>query len=111
MKRHISHISRTSLALVLAVAAMGLTHVACTDDDTAVKEAAPDAGGGKDTGPTTTGDGSVPGTDGGDAAPSDCFTNPQTHFEIINACTTATRITKNPVLPALLPDGGLPPLL
>jgi hypothetical protein len=54
-----------------------------------------------------------------DAAPSDadepgpdasCFTNPQTHFEIINGCTTAEKIYKTPDLPLLLPDGGLPPL-
>jgi hypothetical protein len=98
-------ISRASWAFVVAIAATGLTHVACSDDDTAVKEDA----GLTDSSPTP-GDGSVT-PDGGDAAPSDCFTNPQTHFEIINACTTATKITKNPVLPALLPDGGLPPLL
>jgi hypothetical protein len=33
-----------------------------------------------------------------------------THLEIINACTDATGIAKNPVLPLLLPDGGLPQL-
>ena len=45
-----------------------------------------------------------------DGATKDCFDNPKTHFEIINACTNATRIEKNPTLPKLLPDGGLPPL-
>jgi hypothetical protein len=39
-----------------------------------------------------------------------CFTNPQTHVEIINACTTAEKIDKQPVLPLLRPDGSLPPL-
>ena len=102
-------ISRTwALVVGLAMSAIGFTHVACTEDSTAVKETAPDAGG-RDSGDTAS-DGSVT-TDGGDAAPTDCFTNPQTHFEIINACTTATRIAKNPTLPSLLPDGGLPPLL
>lgn len=48
----------------------------------------------------------APSGDGG----KDCFDNPKTHFEIINACTTATRIEKNPTLPKLLADGGLPPL-
>ena len=39
-----------------------------------------------------------------------CFTNPQTHYEIINACTTAQKVYK-PGNPALqLPDGGLPAL-
>lgn len=41
---------------------------------------------------------------------AECFMNPQTHHEIINACTTAQKITKNPTLPLLLPDGGLPPV-
>jgi hypothetical protein len=58
--------------------------------------------------------GPQPGMDGGgptlpDGAPSDCFINPQTHFEIINACTDSVKITKNPTLPLLLSDGGLPP--
>ena len=39
-----------------------------------------------------------------------CFTNPQTHEEIINACTTAEKVYKTPVLPLLLDDGGLPPI-
>lgn len=48
----------------------------------------------------------------GDAVDADasCFTNPTTHHEIINACTTAEKIYKDPDLPLLLPDGGLPPL-
>lgn len=45
-----------------------------------------------------------------DTADASCFMNPQTHVEIINACTTAEKIDKHPVLPLLLPDGGLPPL-
>ncbi len=46
---------------------------------------------------------------GVDAMPS-CFTNPSTHEEIINACTTAQKIYKDS-RPALLhPDGTLPPL-
>lgn len=46
---------------------------------------------------------------GGDGGPKDCFDNPKTHFEIINACTTAQKITKNPTLSKLV-DGGLPEL-
>jgi hypothetical protein len=49
-----------------------------------------------------------------DAAPggedASCFTNPQTHYEIINACTNAASADKHPVLPGLLPNGALPPL-
>jgi hypothetical protein len=50
--------------------------------------------------------------DGGIDAPPDasCFTNPTTHNEIINACTTAQKIYKDPTLPLLNPDGSLPPL-
>jgi hypothetical protein len=39
-----------------------------------------------------------------------CFTNPMTHEEIINACTTAQKIYKTPNLPLLEPDGSLPAL-
>jgi hypothetical protein len=47
-----------------------------------------------------------------DAGPPDasCFTDPRTHNEIINSCTTATKVYKSS-RPALLnPDGTLPPL-
>ena len=47
------------------------------------------------------------GTDGGRPP---CVENPTTHRELINACTTAQKIEKNPVLPLLQSDGGLPPL-
>ena len=50
-------------------------------------------------------------TDGGtpDAGEPDCFMNPTTHYEIINACTDAVKVDKTPTLPGLI-DGGLPPL-
>jgi hypothetical protein len=56
-------------------------------------------------------DGSVVPNEAAPPSPdaSDCFTNPKTHFEIINACTSAQKIAKSPSLPLLLPDGGLPP--
>jgi hypothetical protein len=98
--------------LVVLAALSGVGFLAC-DDSSAVKEQNPgtDSGGpqpGTDSGP-------MPGTDGGgptlpDGAPSDCYLNPTTHLEIINACTDAVKITKNPTLPLLYPDGGLPPL-
>jgi hypothetical protein len=40
----------------------------------------------------------------------DCYENPKSHVEIINACTNAERVTKNPTLPLLKSDGSLPPL-
>nr|HEX4315264.1 hypothetical protein [Kofleriaceae bacterium] len=46
----------------------------------------------------------------GPTVDASCFTNPTTHLEIINACTTATAIYKDSHPPLTLPDGGLPPL-
>jgi hypothetical protein len=53
------------------------------------------------------------GGDGGGGAGvgvSDCFSNPMTHVEIINACTDAEKVDKVVKLPLLEPDGSLPPL-
>ena len=96
----------------LAIASSVL-YIACDSSDNAVKEPTPVPDSGRladgapipvpDAGPLP--DGALP-----DGAPGDCFLNPKTHFEIINACTDAVRITKNPTLPLLLTDGGLPPL-
>ena len=49
------------------------------------------------------------GVGGGGGAP-DCTSNPMTHVEIINACTTADEIDKMSTLPLLGPNGELPPL-
>jgi len=52
----------------------------------------------------------------GDAGLSDinpapeCYEHPTTHEEIINACTDAAKILKNPKLPLLGPNGERPPL-
>lgn len=95
--------TRTLIALSFAAAALvgGAAVVGC--DSGAVKELAPtDSGAPYDAG-------AAPTDGGGDGGP-DCFMNPKTHFEIINACTDAKKITKNPDLPLLLEDGGLPPL-
>ena len=50
--------------------------------------------------------------DAGVGAPTDasCFTNPQTHNEIINACTTAQQIYKDSDPPLINSDGTLPAL-
>ena len=46
-----------------------------------------------------------------DAPPdASCFTNPTTHNEIINACTTAQKIYKDSHPPLVNSDGSLPPL-
>lgn len=52
------------------------------------------------------------GMSDGPSGPADasCFTNPQTHYEIINACTTAQKVFKNTHPPLLGSGGTLPPL-
>jgi hypothetical protein len=121
-KKNAGHTKTSARAIALAAAglllATSLVYVACdSSDDNAVKEQAP----GTDSGMLSDG-APIPVTDSGgnppfpdatfpDGAPADCFMNPTTHFEIINACTNAVKITKNPVLPLLLSDGGLPPLM
>jgi hypothetical protein len=40
----------------------------------------------------------------------DCVEKPETHLEIINACTDAEKVEKELELPLLLEDGGLRPL-
>ena len=95
-------------ALGLGMGAFSLVVVACDNSSGAPHDNPPvDSGsGGNDTGTS--------GNDGGgvtDGAPApDCFTNPKTHFEIINACTDAAKVDKKPALPLLQPDGSLPPL-
>ena len=88
-----------------------LLYIACDGGSNAVKEVNP----APDTGVLPDG-AKIPegGTPDGpllpDGAPADCFMNPTTHFEIINACTNAVKIAKNPTLAGLLSDGGLPAL-
>lgn len=104
------HDSPRVVVLAAIVAASSFAYVACDSGSDPVKEPqiTPDAGPAM---PVDSGSaidsGSNPQVDGG---PTDCFLNPTNHFEIINACTDAVKINKNPVLPRLYPDGGLPPL-
>ncbi|MGB0679618.1 MAG: hypothetical protein ACPGUV_08160 [Polyangiales bacterium] len=39
-----------------------------------------------------------------------CCPEPHTHLDLINACTAADKVDKNPRLPGLAVDGSLPPL-
>ncbi len=39
-----------------------------------------------------------------------CFTNPQTHAEILNECVDWQHVDKTPVTPLRNADGSLPPL-
>ncbi len=45
-------------------------------------------------------------------APPPCVMNPQSHTDLLNACTSADveKIDKKPVLPLLQANGTLPPL-
>ena len=61
--------------------------------------------------PTPTAD--APLTDAGATVDASCFTNPDpsSHYQIINACTTAQKVyTTHPRPPLLNADGSLPPL-
>jgi hypothetical protein len=104
---------RLPLVALLAVAvAATFVWAACDSSSSdAVKETPAEGGPGTPPPPPPPGvtDGSLPDAFLPDGAPADCYTNPKTHFEIINACTTAQKITKNPTLPLLYSDGGLPP--
>lgn len=96
------------LCLVGAVGVASAVATAACDDSSAVKEpiSKNDAGSwSRDGGPAVTDGGPL-----GDGAVSDCYLDPKTHEEIINACTDAVKIPKTPTLPLLLPDGGVPPL-
>ncbi|MFI5308579.1 MAG: hypothetical protein ACHQ53_14565 [Polyangiales bacterium] len=67
---------------------------------------------GTSNGPSTPATHKATGHDAGSAQDAGvaCSTHPSTHEEIINACTDAEVVDKNPKLPLLLADGGLPPL-
>jgi hypothetical protein len=97
--------------LVLAALAgpAGALLFGCDESSSAVKEASPDAAPSPTTSPTSTSP-PIVNLDAGPDAPTDCYLNPTTHLEIINACTTAVKIVKNPALAKVSPDGGLPPL-
>lgn len=52
------------------------------------------------------------GTDASTAADMTpgCVSNPTTHIELLNACTTAESYDKQPFYPTLAPNGQLPSL-
>ena len=107
------HPRKFSFAIVaFALSADSLGLVAACTDDSAIHENVPvDSG-------RTTSDGSTTQPDGGtiiigpdSSIVYDCFAgDAQTYDQIINACTSSTKIDKHPTLPLLLADGGLPPL-
>jgi hypothetical protein len=109
------HTTLPALAAAVLVAS-GLLYVACSDDST-VNDNPAGTDGGTSSGSQGSTSGTVVNPDGGtlpDGAPADCVDitgNPNpSYLDIINACTTATRIQKAGSLTKLLSDGGLPPL-
>jgi hypothetical protein len=95
------------IALVLAAAGGAVAAAsACDSSSNAVHEQLPaDAGGGAR-------DAAADDAATNDGAPgTDCFSGtPTTYEQIINACTDAAHVDKQPTLKKLLPDGALPPL-
>lgn len=98
---------RAILAATMALAsfAVGGSLFAC-DDGGAVRD---DPGGYAPT-PVSTGTAAADGGAVVDGGGQDCVQNPETHLEIINACTDAVKIDKASHPPLLLADGGLPPI-
>lgn len=94
-----------SYAAVLGVIFTSFLYMACDDDSNAVVENV-DGGG------QTSGDAGPINFDAGvDEAGNqkDCFDPPyKSHFEIINGCTNADKITRTPTSTKLLADGGVP---
>lgn len=106
MKRptRINHVAGVGAA-GFALAAM----IACDDLSSTVKEGPP---GSSSSGASSSGGSSSAGSSSGGSSSggADCVVDPKTHVEIINACTDAQKVDKNPDLPKLLPGGALPPL-
>jgi hypothetical protein len=101
-------ISFTVVTLAISIGAFALIG-AC--DDSAIHENVPvDSGSSSNDSGAPQDSGTIIIT-GDSSTPVNCFAgDAQTYVEIINACTTATKIDKHPTLPLLQADGGLPPL-
>jgi hypothetical protein len=85
---------------------------ACKDDGDSPSPTI-DAGTALDSGTPAPADAGLPPSDAGLAVAAvapDCYTSPKSYVEIINACTDAEKVVKNPSLPLLGADGRLPPL-
>jgi predicted outer membrane protein len=85
---------RAALALPLVLAACGGSKNTNTPADAKVIVEPPDAG----------------IADAAPPADANCIDNPTTSQELMNACTTATKVAKDPTLTLQYQDGGLPPL-
>ncbi|HVK67040.1 MAG TPA: hypothetical protein VM694_21290 [Polyangium sp.] len=59
---------------------------------------------------SSSGAGGMGGAGGAGGSGPECFSDPTSHVEIINACTDAEKVDKVVNLPLLNADGSLPPL-
>jgi hypothetical protein len=108
-RSRIQKISFTLVTLTISVGAFAL--IGACNDDSAVHENVPVDSGGSLTDSGAPQDGGTVIITGDSSITVNCFAgDAQTYVEIINACTTATKIDKHPTLPLLQADGGLPPL-
>lgn len=98
------------IALLPAAALLAFALAGCNGDDTSVPHESPPDSGTTQADSSTGGGDSGAGDSGQAGGEPDCYPNPKTHHEIINACTDAQAVDKKPVLPLLQPDGSLPPL-
>ncbi len=106
-------LAASSLVAALAVGACGGDSLPSDTQSTATStsgEMTTTSGPGSTSGGGMGGGGGAGGSGGAGGGAPDCFTNPKTHVEIINACTDADKIDKTPNLPLLGPNGELPPL-
>ncbi len=133
MRSTLPSLRSAALALLVTAALASAALLACSNDSDAPHDAPVDSGQPVDTG-ADSGTPADAGSDtlGSDALSSDalssdalssdapdaidaaetvpeCYTNPKTHYEIINACTDAARVDKHPSGLPFLPDGALPP--
>jgi hypothetical protein len=109
-QRLYAFVAVSSACAALAIGACGGDALPSDTQSTATSVGAMTGAGSTTTGGSSS-SGGMGGSGGGGAggAPS-CISNPVTHVEIINACTTADRIEKLSILPLLGPSGELPPL-
>ena len=101
-------LAASALGAALAVGACGGDSLPSDAQSTATSTTT--TGPGSSSGDGVGGGGGAGGSGGAGGGAPDCFTNPKTHLEIINACTTADEIDKTPKLPLFGPNGELPPL-
>ena len=112
---NIMNIRYSSLIALASIIGALFVYGACSSDTPSPKATRTAAPRRSSSGQSSTGGPQQPLPDAGtlpDGAPSDCYATPDptTNFQIINGCTDADKIARNPVLAKLLSDGGLPPL-